>query len=295
MDHHKRQLVFGAAAMYAGFFCDMSMSQAAAGQRLIFDAHFHLFDPRFPLTRNANYAPPYFTVTDYETKTHVLGVRSGVLVASSFQTDGQAYLIDALRGLGPEWVGVAQLPNDVSDEQITELHVKGVRALRFNVFRGDWLDIEAIVALARRVNAVAGWHVEIYADAAELKKHVGKLSQLPKLVIDHLGMSEAGLPVVLDLVAAGASVKASGFGRVTVNVSKALEQISELNAHALVFGSDLPSTRAKRAFDASDIALVERVLGSQLAQQALWRNGRALYRLPLAYAANSLLQSKEKS
>lgn len=55
-------------------------------------------------------------------------------------------------------------------------------------------------------------HPEIYADAAALQK-------LPApLVIDHLGMTEAGLPVVLETIDAGAKVKAAGFGRVQMDV-----------------------------------------------------------------------------
>ena len=57
----------------------------------------------------------------------------------------------------------------------------GVRAVRFNVFRGRIDSVDDIVALATRCDAVAGWHSEIYADAAALKPHVDKLSKLPRL------------------------------------------------------------------------------------------------------------------
>ncbi len=46
---------------------------------------------------------------------------------------------------------------------------------------------------------VAGWHAELYADAATLKPYVDKLSKLPQLSIDHLGMTEAGAPVLLSI------------------------------------------------------------------------------------------------
>jgi hypothetical protein len=99
-------------------------------------------------------------------------------------------------------------------------------------------------------------------------------------VVDHLGMTRAGLPVLLDLVAAGVRVKATGFGRVDLDVPAALAAIAARNPDALMFGTDLPSTRAKRPFEAADIALVETTLGPVLAEKALWRNGRAAYRLP---------------
>ena len=101
-----------------------------------------------------------------------------------------------------------------------------------------------------RCHSVAGWHSEIYADAAALAPHVDKLSKLPQFCIDHLGMTEAGVPVLLDLVAAGCKVKATGFGRVKLDVPKTLEAVAKKNPNALVFGTDIPSTRAARPFEA---------------------------------------------
>jgi predicted TIM-barrel fold metal-dependent hydrolase len=139
--------------------------------------------------------------------------------------------------------------------------------------------VDDIVALATRCHAVAGWHAEIYADAAALAPHVTKLASLPQLCIDHLGMTEAGLPVLLDLVAAGCKVKATGFGRVQLDVPTALERIAQANPEALVFGTDIPSTRAKRPFVPADIDLVEKVLGPALAKKAFWDNPVALYQV----------------
>jgi hypothetical protein len=59
------------------------------------------------------------------------------------------------------------------------------------------------------------------------------LSKLPQLCIDHLGMTQAGVPVPLDLVAAGCKVKASGFGRVKLDVPKTLEQVARTIPHGL--------------------------------------------------------------
>ena len=116
-------------------------------------------------------------------------------------------------------------------------------------------------------------------DAAALQPHVAKLSKLPQLCIDHLGMTQAGVPVLLDLVAAGCKVKATGFGRVKLDVAKTLEQVAAKNPNALVFGTDIPSTRAERPFMASDIDLIEKVLGPELATKAFWDNPLALYKV----------------
>jgi predicted TIM-barrel fold metal-dependent hydrolase len=49
----------------------------------------------------------------------------------------------------------------------------------------------------------------------------------------------------------------------------AMEKFAEANPDALMFGTDLPSTRARRPFEPADIELVERTLGPALARKAL--------------------------
>jgi predicted TIM-barrel fold metal-dependent hydrolase len=135
--------------------------------------------------------------------------------------------------------------------------------------------------MAQRVHDLAGWHVELYADAAGLAALVPRLRRLPRLVIDHLGLSAEGLPTLLDLVAHGVVVKATGFGRVALDVPAAMAAIVAINPAALIFGTDLPSTRAQRPFAPSDVDLVVETLGPDLARRVLHDNAVALYR-PLA-------------
>ena len=272
----RRAFLSGSAAVA------LSATAGRAQQRRLFDSHCHIIDHRFPIVANQGYTPPHFPLEDYLAQAKPLGVVAGAVVSGSFQAEDQTYLMDILPKLGPAWVGVTQIPNDYPDAEIARLGKLGVRAVRFNVFRGRIDSVDDIVALATRVHSVAGWHSEIYADAAALAPHVDKLSKLPQLCVDHLGMTEAGVPVLLDLVAAGCKVKATGFGRVKLDVPKTLEAVARKNPNALVFGTDIPSTRAARPFEAADIDLVERVLGRELAQKAFWDNPLALYRVKVA-------------
>jgi len=260
----------------------LSGTSGLTQQRRLFDSHCHIIDHRFPIVANQGYTPPHFPLEDYLAQAKPLGVVAGAVVSGSFQAEDQTYLMDILPKLGPAWVGVTQIPNDYPDAEITRLGKLGVRAVRFNVFRGRIDSVDDIVALATRVHSVAGWHSEIYADAAALAPHVDKLAKLPQLCVDHLGMTETGVPALLDLVAAGCKVKATGFGRVKLDVPKTLEAVARKNPNALVFGTDIPSTRAARPFEAADIDLVERVLGRELAQKAFWDNPLALYRVKVA-------------
>jgi predicted TIM-barrel fold metal-dependent hydrolase len=257
----------------------LSAGVARSQTRRLFDGHFHIIDPRFPIVANQGYTPPDFPLDAYLAEARPLGVVAGALVSGSYQAYDQTYLMDALPRLGTGYVGVTQIPNDYPDAEIAKLAAIGVRGLRFNMFRGQIESVDDVAALALRCHSVAGWHAELYVDAAALKPHVAALSKLRQLTIDHLGMTEAGVPVLLDLVDAGCKVKATGFGRVKLDVPKTLEQVASRSASALVFGTDIPSTRAERPFMSSDVDLVENVLGPDLAKKAFWDNGLALYRV----------------
>jgi len=237
----------------------------------IFDAHFHVIDPRFALVPNQGFLPEPFTVSDYRSRVAGLDVVGGAVVSGSFQAYDQTYLVDALAQLGPGFVGVANVPSDIGDAEVLALAEAGVRAFRVNLFRGG--DV-AQIALAPRLYALAGWHLEVYLDARDLPELAPKLALAPRLVIDHLGMTQAGLPALLGLVKNGAYVKASGFGRIDVDPYSALRAIAALNPAAAVFGSDLPGTRAQRPFEAADIELV----GEAAGERALYDNALALYR-----------------
>ena len=220
---------------------------------IIFDAHFHIIDFDFPIKENQGYMPPSYVVEDYQTEVKDLNVRGGAIVSGSFQGFDQGYLLKALEQLGPTYCGVTQVPSTITDEEIIELNNKGVKALRFNIKRGGSEDISKLDYFARRVYDLVGWHSELYIDSKNLPEMVSTIEKLPAISIDHLGLSEEGLPHVLKLVDQGVRVKATGFGRVELHVKNALQQIYDTNPDALMFGTDLPSTRAKRRFERADI------------------------------------------
>src|ERR1700692_2473335 len=95
---------------------------------------------------------------------------------------------------------------------------------------------------------------------------------VPKVSIDHLGISKEGFNTLLRLVEGGVYVKATGFGRVDFNVSEALRAICTCNPAALLFGTDLPSPRAPRPFLDTDVALIVETLGEQRGNQVLYEN-----------------------
>ncbi|MHA7657328.1 amidohydrolase family protein [Mycobacterium sp. ML2] len=239
----------------------------------MFDAHFHVIDPAHPLIPNEGFVPTPFTVSDYLQRVAPYGIAGGAVVSGSFQGFDQGYLTSALSQLGPGWVGVTHLDPATPDDDIVSLDLAGVRAVRFTLARGGALDVD----LALRVHDMCGWHTELYVDSAQLPELAPRLARLPRVSIDHLGLSAAGLPHLLDAVDRGLRVKATGFGRLQLDVADALRRIDAVNPQALLFGTDLPGTRAPRVFAREDLDLIATTLGDT-ALQRLSANARTWYR-----------------
>lgn len=216
-------------------------------------------------------------MNDYKRETADLGVVGGAIVSGSFQGFDQGYLLKALDELGPAYCGVTQLPFTATDDEIVHLDQHGVKALRFNVKRCGSEDISKLDYFARRVYELVGWHSELYIDAKHLPDISSTLEQLPAISIDHLGLSQEGLPHLIKLVDKGVRVKATGFGRVDLNVEHALTSIYQTNPDALMFGTDLPSTRAKRPFEYGDVELIQQLFDEKAADHILYKNAHQWY------------------
>ncbi|MFE3701631.1 hypothetical protein ACFXO7_27605, partial [Nocardia tengchongensis] len=58
----------------------------------MFDAHLHIFDPRFPLVENEGYLPDPYTIADYRKRMSRFDIDGGAVVSGSFQGTEQSYL-----------------------------------------------------------------------------------------------------------------------------------------------------------------------------------------------------------
>ncbi len=58
-------------------------------------------------------------------------------------------------------------------------------------------------------------------------------------------------------------MKATGFGRVDFKIESALKDLFSANLHALMFGTDLPSTRAPRPYEDNDFLFIIETLGAE--------------------------------
>jgi hypothetical protein len=89
-------------------------------------------------------------------------------------------------------------------------------------------------------------------------------------------MHADGLPALLRLARHGVKVKATGFGRVDLDVPSVLRTVATVAPTALLFGTDLPGTRARRPFERADLDLVV----GETAPAAVADNALAWYRPP---------------
>ena len=243
-----------------------------------FDCHFHIIDKNFPVVPNQGFMPDAFTSEDYLDRVKDIDLCGGAVVSGSFQELDQSYLYHALKVLGPTFVGVTQVPQSITDRELQELNNAGVRAVRFNVKRGGSEDIKHLENFARRVHQLVGWHTELYIDSTDAAGLFDTLVSLPAVSIDHIGLSKAGFPTLLKLAEKGVHVKATGFGRVDFDVGAALKELYAANPKALMFGTDLPSTRAPRPHLDSDYTLVLETLGEEKAANVFYKNAVEFYR-----------------
>ncbi|MTI43759.1 2-pyrone-4,6-dicarboxylate hydrolase [Roseibium hamelinense] len=245
----------------------------------VFDAHLHIIPAGFPLVENQGFRPEPFDVSAYRKVAKPLGIVGGTVVSGSFQGTDQTYLQAALAALGASYAGVTNLPAGATDKEILELARHGIRAARINLYRGSPETAKNLPEFAARLWELAGWHIEVYASAGAILELEPVFAGLPKLSLDHLGMQAAALPALLRLAGGGVKVKATGFGRVDLNVADTLNAIANANPDALMFGTDLPSTRANRPFSPADIDLINQTLTGEQARKALFENAAEFYGL----------------
>lgn len=244
----------------------------------LFDSHFHIIDKKFPLVENQGFLPEYFPCDAYHKRLSDYHLAGGVIVSGSFQGLDQSYLLQALKTLGQSYVGVTQLPMSVSDEEIIRLDQAGVRGVRFNLKRGGSEGLENLEKFAHRIHEVAGWHAELYVDSKELSSLSSMLLSLPMVSVAHLGLSADGFSSLLKLVENGVKVKATGFYRVDFEVKTAVQDIVAIDDTALLFGTDLPSTRANRPYSDEDFYLVENAVGPDIAKKIFYDNAVNFYK-----------------
>ncbi len=244
----------------------------------VFDSHFHIIDLRFPLVTDSGFLPQEFSCAHYQARAKQLNIVGGAVMSGSFARVRPDLSGGCTPDAGPllrRRYTAARLDTRCGDSRMAPGRSAGV-AVQPQARRSA--GVEELEPFARRMSETAGWRVELYVDSRELANLFDRLVGLPAVAIDHLGLSRSGFSMLVQLVERGGYIKVSGFGRIDFDPRQAMDDFASVNADALLFGTDLPSTRARRPFRNQDLDLVVEVLGSEIAEKVLYRNAVSLYR-----------------
>ena len=244
----------------------------------IFDSHFHIIDFKYPIVENNGYMPPEFTVENYKDRVNKFESLGGAIVSGSFQAFDQSYLNNSLSQFGKEFFGVANIPFNMEEHELNILNKNNVVAVRFNLKRGGSETIDKLEYLSNKLYEQYGWHTELYLDSKDLKEIKKTLKKIKYFSIDHLGLSKSGLKELYNWVEKGIKVKATGFGRIDFNPIEAMKKINKINPEALMFGTDLPSTRAKIPFSYLDIQNITENFDNDDQERIFYKNALKWYK-----------------
>ena len=149
--------------------------------------------------------------TDYRARAAQLDVTGGAVVSGSFQAYDQTYLIDALEQLGAGLRRRRQRPGRTSPTARCWRSTPAASARTGSTCSAAATSRQIALAprFAELVRLAPGGLCRRPATCPSWRRG---WRRSPRLVIDHLGMTQTST-AVLGLVKAGAYVKASGFGR----------------------------------------------------------------------------------
>ena len=155
------------------------------------DAHCHVLgpSPEFPYAPERKYTPcnagkdKLFALRDH------LGFARNVIVQATCHGKDNSAMVDACRTAGDLARGVASVGADISREELADMHVAGVRGVRFNFVKRlvDATPKEVFIGIAEKIQEFR-WSIVVYFEAADLEELEPFLKQLPGIVVvDHMG------------------------------------------------------------------------------------------------------------
>lgn len=218
----------------------------------------HVFEASAP-SRMGHYAPVDRPLTEVEAIARQHGVNHLVLVQPSVYGTDNSLLLRALAVEPGRHRGVVVLDADVSADELSAMHVHGVRGARLNLVSP--VGERERANLAQRFANLAphlgrqGWHMQWYARAEDLAtiatchRH-GDVT----CVLDHLAGFDADIGAdhpawhfISELARQGAWLKLSGWYRLDaqspyMKLVPQIRRLADLFGDRMVWGSDWPHT-----------------------------------------------------
>ena len=173
------------------------------------DCHHHIYNPKefdatpYPAGMNWDGKPEH-TMEDYRKLQFQSGFTRNVIIATSAYGYNRASDLDAMTKFGSNTTRiVGLLKKDITDEELLELHKKGMRGSRGYFMTEE--TIEDYLSLAPRF-AKMGWHLDfMFSNAEETDLFLKHLSLLPcEIVVSHQAclhdVNDPYLPVFIKLL-----------------------------------------------------------------------------------------------
>jgi 2-pyrone-4,6-dicarboxylate lactonase len=161
------------------------------------DAHVHVFGPtdKFPYSPTRKITPVEAPKEKLFALHKAFGIERCVIVQSVVHGNDNRVVEDAIEAGGGNYLGVALIPVDVPDQELTRLARRGFRAVRFNFMKHltGGFDVQDVLKLTPRL-ADVGMHLQVHFES-ELVHSVGKalLQSAVPVVIDHMARVDATL------------------------------------------------------------------------------------------------------
>jgi 2-pyrone-4,6-dicarboxylate lactonase len=155
------------------------------------DAHCHVFGPmaQFPFSARAKYLPEDAGPDMLFALRNRLGFSLNVIVQASCHGTDNSATLNAIAKSNGKARGVAVVDPAISDAELEQLHLGGIRGVRFNFLKRlvDDAPKDKFLDVARRIQPL-GWHVVVYFEADILEEMRPFLDAIPTaIVVDHMG------------------------------------------------------------------------------------------------------------
>jgi predicted TIM-barrel fold metal-dependent hydrolase len=157
------------------------------------DSHVHVFESedRYPHVDQPHYTLPDGPLTKLDAMCESLGLARYVIVQPSFYGTDNRCRLDALDIAGERARGVAMVADSVTEETLHDMHRRGVRALRLDLFLRSGLPTAELVQYIQRsvrMTKALGWHLQFYTPGWVVRDIIPYLGAIDAdFVIDHMG------------------------------------------------------------------------------------------------------------
>ncbi|PCI02453.1 MAG: 2-pyrone-4,6-dicarboxylate hydrolase [Hyphomicrobiales bacterium] len=154
------------------------------------DSHCHVFGPvdKFPFSKTSSYIPVDAPVETLVKLHDHLGLARAIIVQASCHGTDNSAMLDALVRYPERYRGVAIVASDITADELSQMHKKGVRGVRFNFVKRlkAKQTLEERKAIVEKIQPL-GWHIIIYLEPDDMDEVEAFLDGITiPVIFDHM-------------------------------------------------------------------------------------------------------------